>query len=1062
MANRYQKLSQRDHVLARPDTYIGSTAPQTKNEWVYVNGKVIKKDVTYSSALLKIFDEIITNSADCYNRDKRLTILKICIDETSVSVHNDGCSIPIEKHDVEKCYIPELIFGHLLAGENFDDTEQRTGAGRNGIGSKATNIFSRIFDVEICDGNKKYKQTWRDNMSIVSKPKVTTCSKNPYITTTFFPDFVRFGVETFDDDILSVMRRRVYDMAAVLGKVKVMLNGKRLEIKNTEDYFSLYIGSKTETKRAFEHTPEEWDVGVACVEDFTPVSFVNSVVTRGGTHVNAVTDAISKAVVEAAAKKKITVRPLTVKNRMFVFVNATIVNPTFDSQTKEILTSRNARVTLSEAFMKKAVGVLLDAVIQETNVRTSLVDQKELKKTDGAKKIRVTGIPKLNDATWAGTNNSKMCTLILTEGDSAATLAIAGLSVVGRERYGVFPLRGKLLNVRDASVASITKNEEITALKQILGLQTGKVYKDTSSLRYGHVMIMTDADVDGTHISGLVMNFFHSCFPSLLEIPGFLKKFITPIVVAKKGKDVREFYSLPDYEDWVKTTKDYSKYQIKYYKGLGTSSSTDAKHYFSNLKSLMKTFMWTSDSGELIDRSFNKSRAEDRKEWMTAYEPGNQLDHKKPEVPVPDFIDKELILFSRYDLERSIPSVVDGFKPSQRKVLYCAFKRNLTTDVKVAQFSGYVAEHSAYHHGEASLQGTIVNLAQDYVGSNNINWLLPEGQFGSRLQGGKDHASARYIFTKLNPKTRQVFVDTDDNLLKYLYDDGDKIEPEYYVPVIPSILVNGSSGIGTGWSTNIPSYNPKDIVDNVKRLIAGEDLVEMKPWFRGFKGKIEETSPGVYVTKGLYMPNGKTITVSELPIGKWTQDYKEHLDGLLEKKIISDFREKHTDTDVLFEIDFVGNPNIDILKLETTIRATNMHAFDPYGKIKKYDTPLDIIREWFGVRKDLYVKRKAYLLEDLTHRTNIAQNKYRFITMVNDGEIIINKRNESDISAELEKLNFYKVDGKYDYLLNMRISSLTLERAEELKRESVKLEKELDDLSKTTETEMWNNDLMNI
>ncbi|AGE52659.1 DNA topoisomerase II [Paramecium bursaria Chlorella virus CvsA1] len=1060
--SRYQKLSQREHVLARPDTYIGSVAPQTKNEWVYVDGKIIRKDVTYPPALLKIFDEIITNSADCYNRDKKLTVLKVCIDEKSVSVHNDGCNIPIEKHDAEKCYIPELIFGHLLAGENFDDSEQRTGAGRNGIGSKATNIFSKKFDVEICDGKKKYKQSWENNMSVMSKPKVTTCSKDSYITTTFFPDFERFGIDSFDDDTMSIMVRRVYDMAAVLNKVKVMLNGKRLEIKNTEDYFSLYVGNKTETKRAFEHTPENWDVAVSCSDEFTPVSFVNSVVTRGGTHVNAVTDAVAKAVVEAAAKKKIVVKPATVKGRMFVFVNATVFNPTFDSQTKENLTSRNARVTLSDTFVKKAVGVLLDAVIQETNVRTSLVDQKELKKTDGAKKSRVSGIPKLNDAAWAGTKNSKMCTLILTEGDSAATLAIAGLSVVGRERYGVFPLRGKLLNVRDASVASITKNEEITALKQILGLQTGKVYKDTSSLRYGHVMIMTDADVDGTHISGLVMNFFHSCFPSLLEIPGFLKKFITPIVVAKRGKDVREFYSLPDYEDWVKTTKDYSKYQIKYYKGLGTSSSTDAKHYFSNLKSLMKTFTWTSDSGELIDRSFNKTRAEDRKEWMTAYEPGNQLDHKKPEVPVPDFIDKELILFSRYDLERSIPSVVDGFKPSQRKVLYSAFKRNLTTDVKVAQFSGYVAEHSAYHHGEVSLQGTIVNLAQDYVGSNNINWLLPEGQFGSRLQGGKDHASARYIFTKLNPKTRQVFVDTDDNLLKYLYDDGDKIEPEYYVPIIPSILVNGSSGIGTGWSTNIPSYNPKDIVDNVKRLISGEDLVEMKPWYRGFKGKIEETSPGVYVTKGLYMPKGKTIMVSELPVGKWTQDYKEYLDGLLEKKVISDFREKHSDTDVLFEIDFVGNPNIDILKLETTIRSTNMHAFDPSGKIKKYDTPLDIIRDWFEVRRNLYVKRKAYLLEDLTHRTNIAQNKHRFITMVNNDEIIINKKHESVISAELEKLNFYKVDGKYDYLLNMRISSLTLERATELEREAVKLNKELDDLSKTTETDMWKQDLTSL
>jgi len=1060
--SRYQKLTQREHVLARPDTYIGSATPQTKFEWVYVDGKIIRKDITYSPGLLKIFDEIITNSADCYNRDKKMSILKVCIDKKSVSVHNDGCTIPIEKHDVEKCYVPELIFGHLLAGENFDDSEQRTGAGRNGIGSKATNIFSKKFDIEITDGKKKYKQTWENNMSTMSKPKITTCSKNSYITTTFYPDFERFGVESFDDDMMSIMVRRVYDMAAVLGKVKVMLNNNRLDIKNTEGYFSLYVGNKTEIKRAFEHTPENWDVAVACSEDFTPISFVNTVVTRGGTHVNAVVDAVSKAVVEAAAKKKIVVKPATVKGRIFVFVNATVVNPTFDSQTKEILTSRNARVTLSEAFMKKAVTILLDAVIQETNVRTSLVDQKELKKTDGAKKTRVTGIPKLNDAALAGTVNSKMCTLILTEGDSAATLAIAGLSVIGRERYGVFPLRGKLLNVRDASVASITKNEEITALKKILGLQTGKVYKDTSSLRYGHVMIMTDADVDGTHISGLVMNFFHSCFPSLLEIPGFLKKFITPIVVAKKGKDVKEFYSLPDYEEWVKSTKDHSKYQIKYYKGLGTSSGADAKHYFSNLKNLSKTFTWTGESGELIDRSFNKSRAEDRKEWMLAYEPGNQLDHKKPEVPVPDFIDKELILFSRYDLERSIPSVVDGFKPSQRKVLYSAFKRNLTSDVKVAQFSGYIAEHSAYHHGEASLQGTIVNMAQDYVGSNNINWLLPEGQFGSRLQGGKDHASARYIFTKLNPRTRKVFVDTDDALLKYLYDDGDKIEPEYYVPIIPSILVNGSSGIGTGWSTNVPSYNPKDIIDNVERLMKGEPMIAMKPWYKGFKGKIEETSLGVFVTKGLYTPKGKTITVSELPVGKWVQDYKEFLDGLLEKKIISDFREKHTDTDVLFEIDFVGTPNVDVLKLETTIRSTNMHAFDPSGRIKKYESPEDIIRDWFEVRRDLYVKRKEYLLEDLTHRTNIAQNKHRFITMVNDDELVVTKKSENVIVSELKDLKFYMADDSFSYLLNMKISSLTLERAAELEREAVKLKKELDILSKTTETDMWENDLKSI
>lgn len=566
MADRYTKLSQREHVLHRPDTYVGSTDPQTKNEWVYENNKVVKKDVTYSPGLLKIFDEIVTNSADCFNRGGSMDTLKITIESDSVTVYNNGCSIPIEKHETEKCYIPELIFGHLLSGENFNDAEERTGGGRNGFGAKLTNVFSKHFAIEITDGTKKYTQIWSDNMEIVGKPKITKSSKAVcHISTTFFPDFPRFGMQKFDSDIISLMTRRVYDMSASLGKtVKIFLNGKRLDVKSPEEYFSLYIGNKGDTKRAFENA-SGWDVGVACAEDFTAVSFVNSIVTRGGTHMNLVVDAIAKAVVEAAAKKKTIVKPALVKSKMFLFVNAKVTNPVFDSQTKEILTSRNAKVSLSETFLKKAVSVLIDSVIAETNVRSSLMDDKLLKKTDGAKKNRITGIKKLTDAAWAGTKNSVLCTLILTEGDSAATLAIAGLSVVGRERYGVFPLRGKLLNVRDASVSSISNNAELVALKQILGLQAGKTYKDVSSLRYGKILIMTDADADGSHISGLIMNFFHASFPSLLMIPGFLKKFITPIVVASCGNETKEFFSLPDYEDWKKTV-DSSKWAMKYFK----------------------------------------------------------------------------------------------------------------------------------------------------------------------------------------------------------------------------------------------------------------------------------------------------------------------------------------------------------------------------------------------------------------------------------------------------------------------------------------------------------------
>ena len=493
--------------------------------------------------------------------------------------------------------------------------------------------------------------------------------------------------------------------------------------------------------------------------------------------------------------------------------------------------------------------------------------------------------------------------------------------------------------------------------------------------------------------------------------------------------------------------------------GLGTSTAEEARAYFKNLKNLTKTFEWSDTASNLIDRSFNKTRADERKRWILDFEAGNQIDTTKEIIPIHDFIDKELILFSRYDVERSIPSVVDGLKPSQRKVLFGAFKRNMTNDTKVAQFSGYVAEKSAYHHGEVSLQGTIVGMAQNFVGANNINFLVPSGQFGSRLNGGKDSASARYIFTRLSPETRKIFPSVDDNLLKYLDDDGDQIEPEYYVPTIPTLLVNGSNGIGTGFSTTIPAFNPTDIANNVRRMIAGKAPLKMTPWYRGFQGTFEETSPGVYISRGKYAISGKTVTISELPVGTWTNDYKEFLEGLLEKKILTDFREKHTEENVLFELDFAGTPDVTGLKLDAIIRTSNMHAFDTKGKIKKYDSPLDILQDWFDVRKRFYIKRKKFLLSDLTTRSIIAENKSRFITMINDNELVVSKKSETDIASELHALKFHKVENTFSYLFNMKISSMTAERAAELEKEAEKLREEVMVLKETSTESMWENDL---
>lgn len=718
------------------------------------------------------------------------------------------------------------------------------------------------------------------------------------------------------------MRKRVYDIAGILGKsVKVYYNGQKLPIKDFQSYVDMYLGPRSAdgaTPRVYERFGDRWEVCIAASDGvFNQVSFANAICTsKGGTHVNYIADQVVKHITEVMAKKhkQAGVKPFMVKNYLWVFVNCLVENPAFDSQTKDTLTLRasafGSKCELPDPFLKKAAACgIIDAVLSFASFKAN----KELKKGDGAKKQRLVGIPKLDDANEAGGRNSSTCTLILTEGDSAKSLAISGLSVVGRDRFGVFPLRGKLLNVRDASAAQITGNAEINNIKQILGLQHGKVYTDTKSLRYGHLMIMTDQDHDGSHIKGLIMNFLHHFYPSLLQIPGFLVEFITPIIKATKGRESIAFYTLPEYESWCENSNTRG-WKIKYYKGLGTSTSAEAKDYFANIESHRKEFVWEGDEdGEAINMAFSKKKVEERKDWLRNYVPGTFLDHSADSISYHEFVHKELILFSRADLERSIPSMVDGLKPGQRKIMYACFKRNLRSDIKVAQLAGYVAEHSAYHHGEASLSATIVNLAQDFVGSNNINMLVPQGQFGTRLQGGKDAASPRYIFTRLAQLTRHLFNESDDKLLAYLSEEGQTIEPEWYVPIIPTVLVNGAEGIGTGWSTSIPNYNPRDVVDNLKRLLNNEEMQPMMPWYRGFNGTIEEVVSNKgqksYVLSGVINQiDDTTLEITELPVKKWTQDYKDFLEDLIKPEdknatpFISDYKEHHTDASVHFVV----------------------------------------------------------------------------------------------------------------------------------------------------------------
>lgn len=1164
-SDQYQKLSQLEHILKRPDTYIGSVEKNKVEMWCFDSESETMKfsEVTIVPGLYKIFDEILVNAADNKIRDATMKNIKVQIDaeNNTILVMNDGRGIPVEIHTKEKMYIPEMIFGNLLTSSNYDDDQKKVTGGRNGYGAKLCNIFSTMFSVETADQNTGllYQQTWTDNMSKVGKPKIVKVkNKREYTKVTFKPDLAKFNMDSLDEDILSVLRRRVYDLCGTVKDCSIYLNDKKLTIRNFKSYVEMYV--KAIQEKAPELAPESgnfvsivheqinerWEVGFAVSDgNFNQVSFVNSIATTaGGTHVKYVSDQIIDKLMEELnkkekGKKKLMIKANQIRNNMFVFINCLIENPAFTSQTKEQLTTRPGqfaskqkdKVVIPDLFIKKVLKTSISDTIR------SIVDANEdkaLSKDDGSRKTRIKGQVKLVDANKAGTKDGFKCTLILTEGDSALSLAVAGLAVVGRDHYGCFPLRGKLLNVRDASADQIAKNAEITALKKIIGLQHRKQYtpENIKELRYGHVMIMTDQDHDGSHIKGLLINFFESSFPGLLDIPGFLLEFITPIVkvtISSRGLlgTKISFYSMPEFEHWRDTEGRTFRWSHKYYKGLGTSTSAEARDYFSQLEKHLKEFhSLQQDDAGLIDLAFSKKKADDRKEWLQGFQPGTHLDSNMKVIPISTFINKELILFSMADNIRSIPCVLDGFKPGQRKVLYGCFKRNLVRERKVAQLAGYIGEMTGYHHGEGSLMQTIIGLAQNFIGSNNINLLKPNGGFGTRAAGGKDFSAARYIFTELNEITRKIFNPLDDPLYTYVQDDEQTVEPEWYLPVLPMLLVNGGEGIGTGWSTNIPSYNPTDIVLNIKRLMNGEDLQELMPWYRGWEGVVEKIGDGRFKLMGhIEQIDEKTLEITEIPVKTWTNNMKEFLlDAINNDKNpwIKDMEEHHT-ANIRFvikltEAEMAKSLQIGLLerfKLTSTVSLTNMVAFDPLGRIKRYEDPNEILRDFYFVRLEYYQKRKDFLTEDLQNQLVRLSEQARFLKLIIDGKLLVANKKRALLVEDLVKFKFVRFNKKgkqvrddsqslfveaaetslqedeenfgdvgqlnaqgvsdlaagenehipesiytqYDYLLGMSLWSLTRERYEKLLKQKGDKEEELNVLLGKSAKDLWSEDL---
>ena len=1077
---KYKKLNQIEHILKKSSMYLGSLDFLKEKQFIFNNNLIEQKEISYSPALYKIIDEIIVNAYDASIKDNTVNKISADIKSDCFSIFNNGKGIDIVLHKEHKVYIPELLFAQLLSSTNYDENEERTTGGTFGIGSKLTSIFSKKFIVEVWDKTRKlyYHQIIENNLLKINKPTIKKQEGEIIggVRITTYPDFEKFKVSNFSEDMMNLFKRRIIDLTGLVRKdVSIILDNMSC-VSSFEKYIEFY---QSEQKWIIGNCIKNplWHFAIRFndtknIDSGYNISFVNGINTnKNGKHVDYLIDLLFdkfQKLVPDFTKKLL-------NDYITIIFKTSIINPSFNSQSKEQLMTPSSKFgfdcNIPDSFWNQ---VKQTDLISQMKQIVSLSSQKILSKLEGSKKNKIKGLVKLEDANYAGTKKSLECTLILTEGDSAKATAISGISAIkdGRNYYGVFPLRGKLLNVREATTSQLANNQEINDIKKIMGLKSGVKREE---LRYGTILLMMDADEDGSHIKGLFINFIEYFYPHLMGIKDFLKILITPVIKATYKNEVLSFQNLRAYNKW-EDSNDSSKWNIKYYKGLGTSSAKEAQGYFINLQKNTIDILDTTGKNEDILLAFDKDKITQRKQWLLNYDPQNILQLDPPmTITLKQFVNQELIHFSNYDNIRSIPSICDGFKPSQRKVIYACLKRNLTYEMKIAQLASSVAELTSYHHGEQSLVLTIIHLAQDFVGSNNLNLLEPIGQLGTRLMGGKDHSSARYIFTKISKSLEYLIRKDDNDILEYQEDEGIQIEPKHYLPILPICLLNGTEGIGTGFSTSIPNYKFDDIKQWYINKLSGKKSNELVPYYNNFKGMIFKFNDSTYISSGILTIEDNKVIISELPIKYWTSDYKEFLESLVEEKNnpFKSYQNLSSDTDVKFilkidDMEHVNKLNVDdstglnnlykLLKLYKTIKVSNLTLYNSYGKIHSYKNIEEILEEFYIFRLEEYEKRRLNLIDKLEKDKVYYNSQIKFIELVIKNNKIY-QMEEDKIIDYLKANNIKKHKDSYDYVLNMTFKQLGKNNLEKINKNVKDINFKLKELNNKTKKDLWIDDL---
>jgi DNA topoisomerase-2 len=1084
-AEDFQWLSPRSSVLHRPDALLGPNDPLAQEALLFdLEGKLAPWKFTLSPIFMKLVDELVVNALDASVKDERLRNIRIDFSDGTLTVYNDGMGIPVQKFKDTDRYIPEVIFTELNAGSNFDDVGKRFSGGRNGVGASCANIWSQSFAVEVRDAASglSFEQRFEDNMGARSVPVVRKAAgRTGHVRVTFRPDYPRLRIDPAQEPaLLPLVLTRAQEAALCAARGSVAFNGQRLRGDLRSYARAVLEADAIVDVLGASPLGAGMDVAAAPFPGGRLQAFVNGTRCSDGTHVRSFLDRLAKGLSEVMRQRfrdDVAVRPATLRSQLGLVLVCRIPDPRFTSQAKDVLSTP-----------AKEFGFPLDLPprLVQRLAKTGLLDAlhglEQTQQLAGALKrtvvprARDAAVDKYDPALWSRTRPMD-CTLLLTEGDSAKAFAVAGLSVLGRERFGVFPLRGVLLNPRGMPVKRALENAEISNLLKILNVSPGS---SLETLRYGRIGILTDQDADGSHICGLLINFVSVLLPHLLRAkPDFLERIVTPLVRAtRRGTgEVRCFRSVHEFENWARQEDRGSEWTYKYYKGLGTSSAREAKELFAALPGNTVGLQYRGESSDgALSEFFDEGRAEDRKALVVGCDPRVGLDYgQQRAVSIEDFLRLDMVHFSSYHVRRSLPSSIDGLTPARRKVLfYFLQQRDPFAEIKVAQAAPGVAQLTNYLHGENSLVESIVGLAQEHVGTNNVALLEPLGQFGSRLDRPSVHAAARYIFTRLAPVASALFPRGDFPVLERLQEEGQLVEPKHYAPVVPLVLLNGASGIGTGFSCSCPSYAMGDLIAAVRALLEGRALPELRPSWQDFRGAVTLTERSV-VTTGLYQlsPDGRSIAITELPVGRWTEVALAHFRSLVDvpagksKLRVSSVQNRCTDTDVRIDLELEESAAhlaeadvVSALKLSTSVGLQQMWMFDAESRLVRFPGPEEVLRAHAAERLRLYALRRAHDLGELERRLREVTCKARFVELVIAEQLRFLGRPREEIVADMVGHGLEPDDqGKWDHLLGLPFASATREQVCKLQREAERLREELEALRAETPETLWSADL---